>query len=253
MRVAEADFGSEAVYSGTPVAKRFFDGAAESKADAIEVARDAGFVFRKLAANFGEGLLLSIVEAQALFVARVEGGKSGLQGTNEKRDVALAMRVGGLYGNGLGDFVVAGLGIVVVEGFEAASRADSVNMALSEDGAEPGLERTAAVEIAEEGALAAGSVGESVEFGKERIGKIAGFRGSGTATENGGCGGTKVGAEGADEMVPRRFAIFHASGGEGQVFEVQCAEVFVEHFRREGSAGEALFRAALERGGKPFS
>ena len=54
-------------------------------------------------------------------------------------------------------------------------------------------------------------------------------------------------------MVPRRFAVFHASGGEGQVFEVQSGEVFVELFGREGSAGEALFRAAFERGGKPFS
>jgi hypothetical protein len=252
LRVAEAGLGGETIYSGTAVAKRFFDGPAESKADAIEVTRDAGFVFGKLAANFGEGLLLRIVKAQALFIARVEGGESALQGTNEKRDVALAMRVGGLYGNGLSD-LVGRLGIVVVEGFEAAPSADGVNVALSEDGAEPGLERTAPVEIAEKRALAAGSIGEPVKFGKERIGKIAGFWGSGTATENGSRGSAKVGAEGADEMVPRRFAIFHAGGGEGQVFEVQCAEVFVQLFRREVSAGEALFGAAFERSGKPLA
>ena len=253
MRVAEAGLGGETIYSGTAVAKRFFDGPAESKADAIEVTRDAGFMFGELAANFGEGLLLRIVEAQALFIARVEVRKSGLQGTNEKRDVALAMRVGGLYGNGVRNLGGARLGIVVVEGFEAASSADGVNVALSEDGAEPGLERTATVEIAEERALAAGSIGESVEFGKERIGKIAGFWGSGTATENGGCGSSKIGAEGADEMVPRRFAIFHAGGGEGQVFKVQCDQVFVQHFRREVSAGKALFCAAFERSGKPLA
>jgi len=54
-------------------------------------------------------------------------------------------------------------------------------------------------------------------------------------------------------MVPSSFAVFHASGGEGQVFEVQSGEVFVELFRREVSAGEALFCAAFERGGKPLS
>ena len=54
-------------------------------------------------------------------------------------------------------------------------------------------------------------------------------------------------------MVPGRFAIFHTGGGEGQVFEVQSGEVFVQLFGREGSASEALFCATLERGGKPFT
>ena len=175
LRVAEAGIGGETIYSGTAVAKRFFDGAAESEADAIEVSRNAGLVLGELAANFGEGLLLRIVEAQALFIARVEGGKSALQGTNEKGGITLAIRIGGLHGNGIRNLVGAGLGIVVIEGFETASSADGVNVALSEDSAEPGLERTAAVEIAEEGALAAGSIRESVEFRKKRVGEFASF------------------------------------------------------------------------------
>jgi len=175
LRIAEAEFGSEAVHSGTAVTKGVFHGAAESKADAIEVARDAGFVFGELAANFGEGLLLRIVEAQALFIARVDGGKSALQGTNEKGDVALAMRVGRLHGNCGSDFVDGRFYIVVVEGLEAASRADGVNVALSEDGAEPSLERASSVEITEEGALAAGAIRETVEFSEKRVGEVASF------------------------------------------------------------------------------
>ena len=126
-------------------------------------------------------------------------------------------------------------------------------MALRENGAEPGLERAAAVEIAEERTLAAVSLRKTIKLRKERIGKFAGLLRSGTATENGGGGSPKVRAEGVDKMVPRRFAVLHASGGERQILKMEGAEIFVHLFRREGSAGDALFHAALEGGGKTLA
>src|SRR5271154_4939428 len=112
------------------------------------------------------------------------------------------MGVGRLNGNGLREFLCAWFCIIVVEGFEAAASADGVNVALSENGAQPGLERAATVEITEKRALTAISVGKSIELGKKRVGEFAGFRGSGAAAEHGGSRGAKVRAIGADEVFP---------------------------------------------------
>jgi hypothetical protein len=76
--VAEGAFGRETVGGRAACAENFFDGTTECEADAIEIARDAGLVFRELTADFCEGLLFGVVEAEALFVARIEGVKSGL-------------------------------------------------------------------------------------------------------------------------------------------------------------------------------
>ena len=48
------------------------DGGAQLAADAIEIARDAGFVFGEFAADMGEGLLVGVVEVEALAVSGVE-------------------------------------------------------------------------------------------------------------------------------------------------------------------------------------
>ena len=58
---------------------------------------------------------------------------------------------------------------------EAAAGANGIDVTLGEDGAEPGLERAAAVEIAEEGA-AVGSIGETVKVGEKRVSELAGCR-----------------------------------------------------------------------------
>jgi hypothetical protein len=160
------------------------------------------------------------------------------------------MRINGLKGNGLGNFVrrvpIGRFCVAVIERFETAAGADGVDVALGENGAEPGLERAAAVKIAEEGALAARTIGETVKLGKERVGKFAGFGGSGASTENGGSSGAKVGAIGGDEIFPRGLAIFHASGGQGQILKMKRGEIFVEFFGRETPASEAFLRAAFE-------
>jgi hypothetical protein len=51
--VAKAAFGSEAVGGRAAFAESFFDGAAESQADAIEIARNAGLVLGELLADLG--------------------------------------------------------------------------------------------------------------------------------------------------------------------------------------------------------
>jgi hypothetical protein len=217
LRLAESEFGSETVGGRAAVLKSLFDSAAESEADAIQIARDAGFVFSQLSANFGQGLLLCVVEAQTLFIARIKPSDTHFESANEKRGVTVAMRVGRRNGNGVRDFLgelsTRRPGSIVIEGFEAPARADGINVALGENGAEPGLKRTASVEIAEKRALAAGAISESIELGKERIGEFARFRRSRATTENRSGGGAKVGAILGDEMLPRRFGIFHASGG----------------------------------------
>ena len=122
-----------------------------------------------------------------------------------------------------------------------------VDVTLCENGAKPGFERTAAVKITEEGAFAASAIGEAVELGEERVGEFASFGGSRAAAEDGGCGGAKVWAIGGDEMLPGRFAIFHASGGERQILEMEGGEIFVKFLSREASTSQALLGASLQR------
>ena len=249
MRVAEAEFGGEAVDGGAAVAKSLFDCAAESEANAVEIAGNAGLVLADLPADLGEGLFFGIVKAETLFIARIESGESGLQGTHKKRGVPFAVRVGGLNGNSLREFLnclCAGrLCVVFFERFEAAPGADGVNMTLGENGAKPGFERAAPVEVTEKRALATGAVHEAIKLGEKRVSEIAGFRRSRTATEHRGCSGAQVASILADEMLPRGFAIFHAGGRESQVLQMEGREIFLELLWRQGSAGKPFLGAAL--------
>lgn len=245
--VAEAAVGGEAVNGGTTIAKSFFDGAAKGETHAVQIARDAGLVFAELLADFGEGLPFGVIEAQTLLIARIESGKRGLQSSEEKSYVTLAVRVGRLNGNWSGEMIGSGFcTIAIVERFEAPSSADGVNVAASENGAEPCFQGAAAVEIAEERAFAAVALREAIKFGKKRIGKLERFRGRGAATENCGGGGTEIAAIGGEEKFPGGFTIFQASGGQCQIFEMQSGEIFVEFFRRKSCAGEAFLGATLK-------
>ena len=94
LRLAEAEFGGKTVDRGATVAKSFFDGAAKRETDTIQIARDAGFVLAELSADFGQRLLLRVIKAQTLLIARIECGDSRLQCTNEKSGVAGAIGIG---------------------------------------------------------------------------------------------------------------------------------------------------------------
>jgi hypothetical protein len=70
------------------------DGGAQFAADAIEIARDARFVFAEFAADVGEGLLVGVVEAEALAVARIERVEGFVEGVGEECEIARAVGVG---------------------------------------------------------------------------------------------------------------------------------------------------------------
>jgi hypothetical protein len=119
-------------------------------------------------------------------------------------------------------------------------------VALRENRAEPGLQRTAPVKIAEQRAFAAGAVHKPVELGKEGVGEIAGRRRTGAAPKN-SCGSrAQIAAILADKVFPGRFAVFKASGGQGEIFDMQGSEVVIQLFRRGRFRGEALFGAAVK-------
>src|ERR1700684_4513636 len=68
------------------------DRRAEFAANAVEIPRDAGFVFAAFAADGGESLLVGVVEAEALTVARIERVESFIECVGEEREIARTMR-----------------------------------------------------------------------------------------------------------------------------------------------------------------
>src|SRR6266851_4612876 len=69
---AEARLWRDAVGGRAAVAQRGFYVDAKIATDAVEIAGDAGFVLAEGAADFGESLLLGVVEAEAFAVAGIE-------------------------------------------------------------------------------------------------------------------------------------------------------------------------------------
>src|SRR2546423_2269368 len=122
-------------------------------AGALEIAGGAGLVLTEFAADLGQGLIGCVVEAEALFVARVEQAEGDFEGAVEERDELGAVRVvwrGGDVCDGLrrGEGRCGRGRGTVVGGFdwsEAAAGADGINVALGEDGTKPRLERTSAM------------------------------------------------------------------------------------------------------------
>ena len=171
------------------------DRGAEFAADAIEIARDAGFVLAEFAADVREGLLVGVIKAEAPEVLRVESFEGFMKRVGKEREIARAMRVGRGVVSGIGESgggvdgsdafpkwnFIAARGCGLVFDFDEAARgADGIDVALRENGAEPGFQRAAAVEIAEERAVfgfAGRGCGDAVEVGEERIGEI--LRGDG--------------------------------------------------------------------------
>lgn len=213
-------------------------------------------MFAEGAADFGEGLLLGIVEAETIAIAGIESGEGRFESGGEKSQIAGAMWIG----RGLIDGDDRGEGVVVFEFGEAAGKTDGVDMALGEDGAEPGLEGAAAVEVAEEGAgggfCGAGctvgawifSSGQAIEVGEERVGEIAGGRGNGRAAEYSGSGGAEIGAVVSNEVIPGFGAVFGAGAGEGQVLEMQGGEIILDVASGRRGGGE-MFRGTAFQGG----
>ena len=250
-------------------AQRGFDGSAQFAADAIETARDAGFMLAEFAADVRERLLVGVVEAEAAEVLWVESFEGLVERVGKEREVARAVRVGRGVVSGIGE---GGCGVDGSDAFpiwnsivgrgsglvfdldEAARCPDGIDMALCENGAEPGFQRAAAVEVAEERAIfgfAGRGRGDAVEVGEERIGEVLRGDRIGLASKDGGSGSAKVAAVGDDEKFPGGRLAAGACGGEAQILEVKRAEKFVELFAgdllRAIAGGEAFCGAAFER------
>ena len=77
----QTGLGLGAIRGEAARAQQSFDSGAQRAADALQVARDTGFVFAELAAYFREGELIRVIEPQAFAVAGIEHVESGLQRT----------------------------------------------------------------------------------------------------------------------------------------------------------------------------
>src|SRR5260370_5434438 len=145
----------------------------------------------------------------------------------------------------LASFVLAKL-------LEAPARADGINVPQGKNGAEPGLQRAAPMEVTEEGAIRAFAAGQTVQIRKKGIGKVTGFRGTRPAAKNRGRRRAQIAAVLGEKMLPGRLGPIGAGGGQGQIFEMQCAEILFELSRCHRSGCQGLPGAVLERGGKSF-
>src|SRR2546421_8758564 len=81
---------------------------------------------------------------------------------------------------------------VLAKVLEAPAGANGVNMPLGKDGAEPGFQRAAAMEVAKERTLRALAIRQTIQLRKEGICKIAGLGRTRAAAENCGCGRAQV-------------------------------------------------------------
>ena len=139
---------------------------------------------------------------------------------------------------------------MLIEFGEAPAGANGVDVALGENGAQPGLQRAASVEIAEERALTALRVGETVKIREGESARSWAAGGVRGATQDRGGGGTKVGAIFGDEIFPGLSMAFGAGGREGQVLQMQRTKIFLDLVRGDTLRGEAFRGAAFEGGFK---
>src|ERR1700687_1162372 len=111
---------------------------------------------------------------------------------------------------------------------EAAAGTDGINVPLRKNGTEPGLQRTAPMEVTKERTFCAFAAGQTVQLGKKGIREITSFRGTGVAAKYRGRRRAQVSAVLGEKMLPSGLTSFGASGGESQIFEMQRAEIFFE-------------------------
>src|SRR2546421_6416902 len=139
----------------------------------------------------------------------------------------------------LASFVLAKL-------LEAAAGTDGINVPLGKNGAEPGLQRTAAMEVTEERTFRAFAADQTIQLGKKGIREITSFRGTRVAAKNRGSRRAQVSAVLGEKMLPSHLTSFGASGGQSQIFQMQRAEIFLEFRRSERPTRQTLPGAAFQ-------
>src|SRR5712692_8878071 len=108
------------------------------------------------------------------------------------------------------------------------------------------------MKVTEERTFRALTAGQTVQIRKKGIREVTGFRGTRPAAKNRGRRRAQVSTVGGEKMLPGVFTSFGASGGQGQILEMQRAEILFELLRRDRSGRQRLLGATLERGGKSF-
>jgi hypothetical protein len=136
---------------------------------------DAGFMLTERAANLREGPLFGVVETEPFPLPGFESCESFAQGTAKHGDVALTMRIVRMELGPRMRPLARIVCVVFAQLFEAATYANRINVALSENGAEPGLQRTAPVVVAEKRTSAALAIRETVQIREKRIREFTRF------------------------------------------------------------------------------
>ncbi len=135
--------------------------------------------------------------------------------------------------------------VVSLDRLETACAAETIDVPLREHGAEPCCQRTAAVEVAEERAPLALSLGHSKEVRVQGVRRFAG--GAGLVD------GVRRSIEDrpvlADEMFPCRLVSVRARGGKGEVGKVQRSGVAFGN-NRGCAIGKGVSDARLQRRGE---
>ena len=122
---------------------------------------------------------------------------------------------------------------------------------MSKNGAQPGGQFAAAVEMVKERYAANGGF-PAVERGVQRVGEFAGVRIAGRTLGDGrGCG-VKIQAISGEKMFPGGFASCSARASQGQIFQVKRAKVTLDLLPRSGLGSKALGNAAFERKNESF-
>src|SRR5260370_17412994 len=143
----------------------------------------------------------------------------------------IAMRIAGLYLRSQRRLQMSITSFVLAQCLEAPARTNGINVPLGKNGTEPGLQRTASMEVTEERTLRALAAGQTIQLRKQRIREITGFRGARFAAKNRSRRGAQVGAVGREKMLPGRRASFGASGVHSQAFQLQHAPTVLHLFR----------------------
>src|SRR5437016_12236079 len=111
---------------------------------------------------------------------------------------------------------------------EAAAGTDGIYVPLGKNGTEPGLQRTAPMEVTEQRTFRALAAGQTIQFGKEGIGEITCFGRTRVRAKNRRRRRAQVSAVVSEKMLPCRLTSFGASGGQCQIFQMQRAEICFE-------------------------
>src|SRR5260370_7991274 len=118
-------------------------------ADAVQMARNAGFMLAEESADLRKSFFLGVVETEPLFFLRFEAIECSLQGACEEGNVAFAMRIDerDRRPKRRRAFITP---FVFTEFLEAAAGTDGIDVPLGKDGAKPSLHGTTPTQLTEE-------------------------------------------------------------------------------------------------------